>query len=285
VSLGSIELSIDSPPTSDVGAQSANQVLSDVLVDPPEVLSARRMCCQSAWPRTSALLGGLLIKLFRLFGQLDSEEGLHAGVEVESFTSPAGPDRFGVGVVEAVHRRQPIMLMRLLPAAQREVEVPGQVLVADPPITRLAIRFGEHPALRSLSDTDTTFVDGGVMPLTEQDQIANTALDVPSQASWIRASDPSRRSRFAYAPLPGTSMTPGATVSTSSPIVLAAGHITAADELSIQLVEPAASPSVIMIVWPAKETPVRPDMYADCAAKIMRVVARASIELARRRLG
>jgi hypothetical protein len=80
-------------------------------------------------------------------------------------------------------------------------------------------------------------------------------------------------------------MTPGATVSTSSPIVLAAGHIMAADELSIQLVDPAASPSVIMIVWPAKATPVRPDMYADCADKIMRVVARASIELARRRLG
>lgn len=74
-------------------------------------------------------------------------------------------------------------------------------------------------------------------------------------------------------------------MSTSSPIVLATSHITAADELSIQLVEPAASPSVIMIVWPAKATPVRPDMYADCAAKIMRVVARASIELARRRLG
>jgi hypothetical protein len=73
-------------------------------------------------------------------------------------------------------------------------------------------------------------------------------------------------------------------VSASFPMVLATGHITAADELSIQLVETAATPSVIMIVWPAKATPVRPDMYADCAAKIMRVVARASIELARRRL-
>ena len=45
-------------------------------------------------------------------------------------------------------------------------------------------------------------------------------------------------------------------MSTSSPIVLATGHITAADELSIQLVEPAASPSVILIVWPARATPV-----------------------------
>jgi hypothetical protein len=77
-------------------------------------------------------------------------------------------------------------------------------------------------------------------------------------------------------------------VSPSSPTVLAAGHITAADELSIQLIEPAGSPSVIMIVWPTKATPVRPNAYADCAAKIMRVVARASIELAAikaRRLG
>jgi hypothetical protein len=32
------------------------------------------------------------------------------------------------------------------------------------------------------------------------------------------------------------------------------------------------SPSVTMIVWPAKATPIRPDAYADCAAKIMRVV-------------
>ena len=127
------------------------------------------------------MLGGLLIRLFRLFGQLDSEEGLHAGVEVESFTGPAGPDRLGIGVMEAVHRRQPIML-RLLPAAQREVEVPRQVLIADPPITWLAVRFGEHPtAFRPLSDGDTTFVEGGVMPLTEQDQIANTAQNVPSR--------------------------------------------------------------------------------------------------------
>jgi hypothetical protein len=35
-----------------------------------------------------------------------------------------------------------------------------------------------------------------------------------------------------------------------------------------------------MVVWPAKATPLRPEAYADTAAKIMRVVARASIELA-----
>jgi hypothetical protein len=45
-----------------------------------------------------------LIKLFRLFGQLDGEEGLHAGVEVESFTCPAGSDGLGGWMLEDVHR-------------------------------------------------------------------------------------------------------------------------------------------------------------------------------------
>jgi hypothetical protein len=62
-----------SPPTSMSSADSVNQVLSDVLVDTPEVLSAMRMCCPSARLRTSGLLGGLLIKLFRLLRQFDGE--------------------------------------------------------------------------------------------------------------------------------------------------------------------------------------------------------------------
>ena len=62
-------------------------------------------------------------------------------------------------------------MLRLLATAQREVEVPGEILIAHPPITWLAVRFGEHPTLRSLSDADITLVHCGVMPLTEQDQI------------------------------------------------------------------------------------------------------------------
>jgi len=85
-------------------AQSANQVLSEVLADPHEVLSATRMCCQSDWRYTSALLGGLLIKVFGVLAEFYGEEGLHAGVQVERLTSPAGPDRLRVGVLEAVHR-------------------------------------------------------------------------------------------------------------------------------------------------------------------------------------
>ena len=56
VSLGSIELSIYPPPTSAAVAQSANQVLSEVLSNSLEVLSARRTCCQLVRPQPVALL-------------------------------------------------------------------------------------------------------------------------------------------------------------------------------------------------------------------------------------
>jgi hypothetical protein len=72
---------------------------------------------------TSALLGGLLIKFFRLFAQFDSEEGLHAGVEVESFAGPAWSDGSGVGMLEAVDFSE--LIVGLPAAAKCEVEVPG----------------------------------------------------------------------------------------------------------------------------------------------------------------
>jgi hypothetical protein len=63
---------------------------------------------------------------------------------------------------------------------------------------------------------------------------------------------------------------------------LANGAINASgDHLTVELHEPTDHPGTIMIVWPTAPTVVRPNAYADCAAKIMRVVARASIELAR----
>jgi hypothetical protein len=67
----------------------------------------------------------LLIKGGCRGGTFDGEEGFNAGVHVEWFTGPAWPDRLGVGVLEAVHRSQLIML-RVLATAQREVEVPGR---------------------------------------------------------------------------------------------------------------------------------------------------------------
>ena len=84
-------------------AQFAKQVLSEVLSDPREVLSARPMCCQQLRKRISASLRGLLIKVGLRLRQLDSEKGLDAGLEVERFTGPAGSNEGGIGMMEAVH--------------------------------------------------------------------------------------------------------------------------------------------------------------------------------------
>ena len=100
------------PPTSSVLAQSANQVLSEVSSDPAAVLSAWPMCCPSPLRCTRAWLCGLLI-LLRLLREFDSEHGLDAGEEVEDFTGPAGTNRSGVRVLEAVHPSQLIMLIML----------------------------------------------------------------------------------------------------------------------------------------------------------------------------
>jgi hypothetical protein len=61
-----------------------------------------------------------LIKVCCLRGTFDGEESFNAGMQVEGLTGPAGPDRLGVGVLEAVNRSQLIMLC-LLAAAQSEV--------------------------------------------------------------------------------------------------------------------------------------------------------------------
>jgi hypothetical protein len=44
-----------------------------------------------------------LLKVRAQLGEFDGEEGLDAGVEVERVAGPAGPDGFGVGMLEAVH--------------------------------------------------------------------------------------------------------------------------------------------------------------------------------------
>jgi hypothetical protein len=44
--------------------------------------------------------------LLILDGESHAEECLDAGVQVEPFTGPAGPDRRSVGMVEAGHRRK-----------------------------------------------------------------------------------------------------------------------------------------------------------------------------------
>ena len=69
----------------------------------------------------------------------------------------------------------------LVRAAPGEVEMPGQVLVTDPAVAELPIGFSEQPTIGFVADRDAAFVDGGVVPLAQQDQIAVTALNVPSQ--------------------------------------------------------------------------------------------------------
>ena len=110
-----------------------------------------------------AWLCGLLIVL-RLFGEFDGEQGLHAGVQVEDFTAPAGTNGARVGVLEAVHRSQ-LITLGLLRFAQREIKMPSQVVITHPRLTGLAIRFGEQPSAAVMGNVDAAFMDGGVVPL------------------------------------------------------------------------------------------------------------------------
>jgi len=74
----------------------------------------------------------------------------------------------------------------------------------------------------------------------------------------------------------------GAAVTASSPrIVLAEGSISQSDRIANELLDALETPKMIMIRWPAQATPVQPEAYADCASKIMRLFAKASVELAR----
>jgi len=61
----------------------------------------------------SAGLAMRLVDLVALLGEFDGEQSLHTGVEVEDFTGPAGTNRSGVRVLEAVHPSQLIMLIML----------------------------------------------------------------------------------------------------------------------------------------------------------------------------
>jgi hypothetical protein len=59
----------------------------------------------------------------------------------------------------------------LLLSAEREIKMPGQVFIAEPAITRLAIGFAEQPTITSTANGDPALMNGGVMPLTQQHQI------------------------------------------------------------------------------------------------------------------
>jgi hypothetical protein len=69
---------------------------------------------------------------------------------------------------------------------------------------------------------------------------------------------------------------------------LSRGNITAADELSVQLIQPDSMPALVRIVWPTAPTITTPARYNEVASAAMRLLAEASTTLAhlqaRRRL-
>jgi hypothetical protein len=73
-------------------------------------------------------------------------------------------------------------------------------------------------------------------------------------------------------------------VQQSSPrITLAEGDLSENDHLVIELVDGQDTPQVVLIRWPPRATAVRPAAYGDTAAKAMRLLANADVELARLR--
>jgi hypothetical protein len=55
------------------------------------------------------------------------------------------------------------------------------------------------------------------------------------------------------------------------------------DRVSVELVEPDGMPAMVRILWPAAPTVVDPRRYADTASAVMRLLAKANVELVRLR--
>ena len=62
---------------------------------------------------------------------------------------------------------------------------------------------------------------------------------------------------------------------------LSRGNITAAEELSVQLIQPDSMPAVVRIVWPNAPTITTPARYLEVASAAMRLLAEASTTLTR----
>jgi hypothetical protein len=62
--------------------------------------------------------------------------------------------------------------------------------------------------------------------------------------------------------------------------MLAVGQITAADEMSVELVEPGGSPAVILLRWPLAASVTEPGRLGATCDSIMRVLATAVAKLA-----
>ena len=62
---------------------------------------------------------------------------------------------------------------------------------------------------------------------------------------------------------------------------LASGAITAADSITIELVEADETPAVVIIRWPAKPSVIHPHRFPEIAALVARLFAEAHTTLAR----
>ena len=61
---------------------------------------------------------------------------------------------------------------------------------------------------------------------------------------------------------------------------LVAGEIVSGTLLEAWLVKPDSGPEAVMIIWPDEPTSVSPRHYGDLVARITRLLANSSIELA-----
>jgi hypothetical protein len=70
-------------------------------------------------------------------------------------------------------------------------------------------------------------------------------------------------------------------VTTSFPIVLASGHITRADILSVALHQPTDGPSFVLLVWPTAPTVTNanPKALANVATSVVRILAEAQTKI------
>jgi len=66
----------------------------------------------------------------------------------------------------------------------------------------------------------------------------------------------------------------------SKVIPLASGQITKADRITVALHQPTDTPAFVLVLWPVKATPIPPVLYAETAARVMKVLAAANVELA-----
>jgi hypothetical protein len=66
---------------------------------------------------------------------------------------------------------------------------------------------------------------------------------------------------------------------------LAAGTINGHDRLTVELIQPADTPSFVAINWPAAATIATPANYPAVAATIVRIIAESATSLARHKAG